>query len=429
MAFSLLAIRSVDMPPNAELVARLLSCLRQVRELLGQEPLAFDAETRFADALDSMGMAEFLALVAEDFRVRVETIEQAAGRRYSSVGELAAALHSSGMQESQPNREVGTHSLRPSEARPSAWLAATAVRLPAHRQPASEINALLHRPPRWLEEHAGIESRCLWGDENSLDAAAGAAQDCLRQAGLPSAAVGALLVTSEAPPLLTGLAAALHARLGLSSEAPALEIGGACTGFLAALWTAHHLLSAAVAVLVIAVEAPSRWLSLSPTPAGEAAALFGGAAAACLLTTQPTRSDSLRLHDILLGTDGAAGPLLRIEMTSERGAELHMDGIALAHRALRTMADAVRRLCDRHGRSVDQLAAVIAHGGNGRMPSLLARRLGLPLQRVCSETARTGNLGSASLPVAWNAYDPSVAHPVIWTAVGAGLQWGAALLK
>lgn len=105
-----------------------------------------------------------------------------------------------------------------------------------------------------------------------------------------------------------------------------------------------------------------------------------------------------------------------------------MNGIAVAHRAVRAMADAVRQMCDRHGLSVDQLAAVIAHGGNGRMSALLARRLGLPPKRVCSEAARTGNLGSASLPVAWAAHDPSISHPVIWTAVGAGLQWGAALI-
>jgi 3-oxoacyl-[acyl-carrier-protein] synthase-3 len=193
------------------------------------------------------------------------------------------------------------------------------------------------------------------------------------------------------------------------------------------LWTAQHLLVDTAAILVIAVEAPSRWLSLSPTPAGEAAALFGDAAACCLLAAAPLGGGALCLRDIVLGTDGSANSLLRVEMTPGRGAELHMDGIAVAHRAVRTMADAVRQLCDRHALTVDQLAAVIAHGGNGRMPALLARRLGLPSHRVCSETARAGNLGSASLPVAWASRDPSISHPIIWAAVGAGLQWSAAL--
>jgi len=414
------------MSPSPDLVARLLALLRQVREKLGHEPLAADAGTRFADVLDSMGFVEFLALAAEDCGVSMEDIERATGRRYGSVGELAAVLDPLGARACRPQVAGETPALRQSAA-PIACLVATAVGLPIHRQPASGINALLHRPPGWLEQHAGIEARCLWGKEDPLETAARTAQDCLRQAGLSLSDVNALLVTSEAPPLLTGLAAALHTRLNLPSDAAALEIGGACTGFLAALWTAQRLLADATAVMVVAVESPSRWLSLSPSPAGEAAALFGDGAAACLLTSRPLNANAQRLREIILGTDGSASPLLCVESVPGCEIELHMDGIALAHRAIRTMAEAVRRLCARHALTVDQIAAIIAHGGNGRMPPLLARRLALPCQRVYSETARTGNLGSASLPVAWSACDRSVSHPVIWTAVGAGLQWGAAL--
>ena len=62
------------------------------------------------------------------------------------------------------------------------------------------------------------------------------------------------------------------------------------------------------------------------------------------------------------------------------------------------------------------------------MPDLLARKLGVPPDRVWSDTAMTGNLGSASLPVAWASRAQAPNGPVIWTAVGAGLMWGSALL-
>jgi 3-oxoacyl-[acyl-carrier-protein] synthase-3 len=229
--------------------------------------------------------------------------------------------------------------------------------------------------------------------------------------------------------LLAGLAAAFHQRLGFSSDTAALEIGGACTGFLAAMWTAQRLLTDRVAVLVLAVEAPSRWLPIEPGPAGEAAALFGDATAACVLTAQSATAAAIPVRDIQLGTNGAAGSLLRVEHEPGRGVVLHMDGPPLAQRAVRAMTDAVRQMSARHGLTVEQFAAVVAHGGNGRMPALLARRLALPAERVWSETAQTGNLGSASLPVAWASHDGPVQSPVIWTAVGVGLQWGAALLE
>jgi 3-oxoacyl-[acyl-carrier-protein] synthase III len=55
--------------------------------------------------------------------------------------------------------------------------------------------------------------------------------------------------------------------------------------------------------------------------------------------------------------------------------------------------------------------------------------LGLPAERVWSETARTGNLGSASLPVAWAVRQTKQTGAFVWTAAGAGLTWGAALLR
>ena len=50
--------------PRAELVARLLRHLRQVQENLGLEPTADGPDARFAEAVDSMGLVEFLSLVA-----------------------------------------------------------------------------------------------------------------------------------------------------------------------------------------------------------------------------------------------------------------------------------------------------------------------------------------------------------------------------
>ena len=107
--------------------------------------------------------------------------------------------------------------------------------------------------------------------------------------------------------------------------------------------------------------------------------------------------------------------------------ELYLGGRALAGRAVHTLAGQVRGLARSRGLTPADLRAVVIHGGNGRVPALVARALGVPEDRVWSETARTGNLGSASLPVAWAARRPPAA-PAVWAAVGAGLLWGAVLL-
>jgi 3-oxoacyl-[acyl-carrier-protein] synthase III len=417
------------------LTRRLLDRVNLVCRDLGRPaPVTADPQTRFADLLDSMGLVEFLLIVARDYGTTPEAIEECVGREFGTVAELAADMVVAGL--AGPAAAPRKSSVDPTPAAAGAvtsarhrpcWLGATAVRLPEAVQPASTINALLERPPGWLERHAGITGRRSWQGQDALAAAADAGQECLQRSGVVMEKVGALLATSEAPPLLAGLAAALHHRLGLRPTSPALEIGGACTGFLAALWLARRLLPSTGAILIVSVEAPTQHLPLRPGAAGEAAALFGDAAAACLVSDQPLGQDFVSVAEILFGVEGAAGPLIQIEHAPGQGVDLRLDGQPLARRAVRTMAQVVRDLARDKGVALGDLAAVVAHGGNGRMPALLARQLQLPPERVWSETARLGNLGSASLPVAWAAHEVIANAPVAWTAVGAGLTWGAAL--
>jgi 3-oxoacyl-[acyl-carrier-protein] synthase-3 len=411
----------------ADLIAHLLRRLREVQERLGQEARADGPDAHFAEAVDSMGLIEFVGVVADDCGVTPEVVERAAGRRFGTVEELAAALSAAGLTPRTPAAEAAPAERPAPVSEPAMWLLGSAAGLPAARQQASELDALLGKPSGWLEKHAGICRRAVWAGEDALEVAARTGRDCLERAGLSPSSVGALLVTSEAPPVLTGLAAALHHRLGLAASVAALEVGGACTGFLAALWLARRLLPATGAVLVLAVEAHSQWLTIRPGPGGEAAALFGDGAAACMLGGTALGPSPVPVRDLLLGTDGGLGRLLGVRRDSAGGVEICMDGLALAERAVRAMAGGVAEMCGRHGLQPAELAAVVAHGGNGRMPGLLARQLGVAPERVWSETAETGNLGSASLPVAWTARGP-VPGPVVWTAVGAGVQWGAAWL-
>jgi 3-oxoacyl-[acyl-carrier-protein] synthase-3 len=388
------------------LTTHLLQRLRQVRANLGLAPDgADDPEARFADLLDSMGLVEFLTVLAEDCGVTPEQIERCADRRFGTVAVLATALDTAGLVPGGGPALANLPLPAPGWGEPAeqipCWLGPTVARLPAGVQTAAALDEALGRPAGWLEQHAGIRQRGVWSEQDPLEAAASAGRQCLQQAGLLVEQVGALLVTSQAPPLLAGLAAALHHRLDLRPGTVALEIGGACTGYLAALWTARALLARVGVALVIAVEAPSRLLRVRPGAAGEAAALFGDAAAAAVLCQHPPSPDAVPVAEVRFGVDGGAGSLIRIEPQPGGVAAVAFDGEALAARAVRTTADAVRELTHDRGLTVHDLEGVVMHGGNRRLPALLARRLDLPPERVWSTTEHTGNLGSASLPVTW----------------------------
>jgi 3-oxoacyl-[acyl-carrier-protein] synthase III len=388
-----------------------------------------DPHAAVGDLFDSMGLVEFLFLVARDHGTTPEVIEDCVGRNFGTIAELATAMVKAGLiktgDQGLPSREQEPTSTRKYNA---CWLGGTTVHLPQAVQAANEIDRLLQRPPGWLERRAGIKMRRCWQSEDAVAAAADAGKESLHRSAVRMEEVGALLVTSEAPPLLAGLAAGLHHHLGVRSDVPALEIGGACTGFLTALWLARTLLASLDNILIVSVEAPTRYFPLKPGTAGEAAALFGDGAAACLVSRQRRGNGFVPVADVTLAVDGSAGSLINIPYRPGHGVELSFQKMALAMLAVRAMAQAVHDMTQRNALAVRDLAAVVVHGGNGRMPAMLARQLELPPERVWSETARTGNLGSASLPVAWAAHEAITDAPVVWTAVGAGLTWGAALM-
>jgi 3-oxoacyl-[acyl-carrier-protein] synthase-3 len=379
-----------------------------------------------------MALVEYLLVAAADVGVSAADLEESVERRFTTVRALARALTERALtREARCSPAAAARTEESKTASPArdavCWLAATSVRLAHGVQTAAEVDALLARPSGWFASHTGIQERRLWRDGDPLGAAAGAARDCVQQAGLDPGAVDVLLVTSEAPPLLVGLAAAVHDRLGLSPATVALEMGGACTGFLAALWLGRALLARRGSVLIVAVEAPSRLLEVKPGPSGEAAALFGDGAAACLLCRERSGPQPFAVRDVRLSVDGSQRELVQVQR-SGGAVEVRLHGTQLAALAIETMAREIETLAGVAAVAVDELGGIVIHGGNGRFSDLVAHRLGVPAERIRSQTPRTGNLGSASVPVAWATHLPE-RGPVIWAAIGAGVTWGAALLE
>jgi 3-oxoacyl-[acyl-carrier-protein] synthase-3 len=450
------------------MLEHLLERLREVQSFLGvAADAAVDADAPLGKLLDSMALVEYVAVLAEDCAVSADVIEHCAGLQFGTVRQLAVALAEAGITCAQ-NQTLGPLIAVTApivERMATCWLSSPVLLLPELVQRADELDALLDRPSGWLIRHAGICQRHIWGAQDPVTVAAAAGLASLRNAGLLAEDVETLLVTSEASPLPAGMAAVLHHRLNLRPKAVALEVGGACTGFLSALWLAQRLLGherppqvvgpeswregpahvvsgsrqervsppggraprTPGVILVIALEAPSLYLHVKPGPTGETAALFGDGAAACVLSRQTLASTSLSLLDVELRSEGGAADLLQVLRAPPEGFEIHMEGTRLAGVAVRTMATGVLDQLAHHKLDLGRVQAIIAHGGNGRMPGLLARRLGLPSHAVWSATETTGNLGSVSLPAAWALHADTVAGPLAWAAVGAGLTGAWAL--
>src|SRR5262245_59460877 len=127
-----------------EYLGHVLRRLREVQVHLGLEPAGDDPAARLADEVDSMGLVELIAVLAEDCGVRPEVIEKAVGHRFGSVGELAEALASAGLTfhavEQGACLPSGQAGKMPASGT-TCWLSAVTLRLPEAVESAELLDA------------------------------------------------------------------------------------------------------------------------------------------------------------------------------------------------------------------------------------------------------------------------------------------------
>jgi len=295
--------------------------------------------------------------------------------------------------------------------------------LPPRRVTNQELATLVGADPAWILEASGIEERRYAADEDTV-AGLGllAAQDCLKNAGAAAADLGMILVASgSSERFCPGPASLIAAGLGLAST-PALDIPVASCGSLIGLSLASRLAPQCGPVLVIGAEMMSR--RIDRTPEGkDTAILFGDGAGACLVDPQ---SGFARIADSLLATDGTAAEILKVEHR-----RLVMEGKSVILQAYRKMPRAINDLLARNTLAAADVGVYLLHQANLNLIERVAAGLKVPLDRFFINITRYGNTSSASLLIAadeWRrAHLEPITAPIVFSAFGAGINWGALL--
>jgi 3-oxoacyl-[acyl-carrier-protein] synthase-3 len=170
--------------------------------------------------------------------------------------------------------------------------------------------------------------------------------------------------------------------------------------------------------------------------------LFGDGAGAVLLETTPEKNVGLLGN--LLGADGNNAELLHCigggsaapaTADSLRDGKhfLRMNGKEVFRHAVRVMAESCERVLAQCGVTSEQVAWFIPHQANSRILEAVASQLNVGMDRFPSNLERYGNTSAASIPLAleeaWT--DGKIKHGdlVLIVAFGAGLTWGATLLR
>src|SRR5712691_1625709 len=97
------------------------------------------------------------------------------------------------------------------------------------------------------------------------------------------------------------------------------------------------------------------------------------------------------------------------------------------------MAAACREVLEKNGLTPDDVDLLIPHQANARIMIAVAERLGITGDRAVVDVAEVGNTSAASIPIAldraWRAGRLREGDLVLLTSFGAGLAWGANLVR
>lgn len=313
--------------------------------------------------------------------------------------------------------------------------------VPERRVTNAEIEARLGKEPGWGEQRTGIrERRFAAADEALSDLAVKAGEMALAKAGIDRSSIGAVLLATSTPDHLLPPTAPLVAhRLG-TQGAGAIDMAGACGGFLYALTFADSFVRQhRVPALVIAANILSRRLNLDdPT----SAILFGDAAGAALLIPSEVPTSGVRgLH---LASDGSMYDLIQIPAGGSRvpfaegldSAALLMqiqDGKAVFTRAVKLMSDAARKALAHARLSIDDIDYFVPHQANGRIITAAQRQLGVPDSKMLSSVALYANSSAATIPLTLSLAAERQAFTagqrLLLSAAGAGLTGGAVIFE
>jgi len=291
----------------------------------------------------------------------------------------------------------------------------------------------------WITTRTGIKERRIAFDPlmATSDMAALAVKNLLESKNINPADVECVILATSTPDYLLTPTAALVAKKAGLSNAFAMDLNAACSGFLFALSTGAMFIESGRYKKVI-VAGADKMSSIVNYADRNTCVLFGDGAGAVLL--EPA-NQGFGLQDNLFMTDGGGGEVLSVPA----GGSLHpasndtiaqsmhfvkQDGRTVFKNAIKGMTGACVQLLEKNNLTTKDIDWVIPHQANLRIIDAVGETLGVPKEKIKVNIHRYGNTTAATLPlVLWdyqNDFKPG--DKILLTAFGAGFTWGASYL-
>ena len=305
--------------------------------------------------------------------------------------------------------------------------------------------ALAHRldvTDEWIHSRTGIRERHIASAGGVSELIVPAAVQCIERRGITPDDVDCIIVATTTPDyLFPPTAAIVQGKLG-AHQAWGFDLSAACSGFAYALLVGEGLIATGRArrVLLCAGERMSAITNLDDRGTS---ILFGDAATAVLLAPAMAddeggiidsvcRTDPVDPALLYMPAGGSARPA-SLESVLQREHFVVQDGPAVFRAAVEGLSGVTSALLERNRLDVDDIDWLIPHQANRRIIDAVARRVGMPAEKVATNIDHYGNTAATSIPLCiaeW--YERGKLRRgdrVVFASFGAGFTMSAVYLR
>jgi 3-oxoacyl-[acyl-carrier-protein] synthase-3 len=332
------------------------------------------------------------------------------------------------------------------------------------------MSLLMDTSDEWIRQRTGIrERRYARPGTSSTDLAVEAAKRALEDAAVEARDLDFIVFATMTPDhYFPGNGGLLARSLGLQTT-PALDIRMQCAGFLSGLQVSDAFIRSGTyhRILLVGAEChaslypwtEAEWSVMfgdsdgpvSPeayawgTAQRDRAVLFGDGAGAFVLEADETgdgrgflgfemRTDGTHWDKLYVPGGGSASfPYFSPEMFANNDTIPIVDGRQVFRLATTMMPEIVREALAKYALTVEDLDLLLMHQANLRINESVQKHLGLPDEKVFNNIQKYGNTTAATLPLVFHEAKQEgrvrAGSLVCFTALGAGLHWGAGLAR
>lgn len=312
--------------------------------------------------------------------------------------------------------------------------------VPPEKITNSDLEKMVDTTEEWIITRTGIKERRIASKGvTSSDLGVKASKAAIKDAGLRPEDIDLIITATITPDMFfPATACIIQDKIG-AKNAACFDVNAACSGFVFAMVVAQQFINVGTYnnILVIGTE---KLTSIVDWKDRSTCILFGDGAGACIVG----RSKDKKIISSFMGADGSGGNLLSVpaggsrlptteDTVKDRLHFLKMEGNEVFKIAVRIMVDSATKAIKKAGLRLDDISLFIPHQANIRILLAVAKRLGVPQEKIFMNIERYGNMSAASTAVALAEASQQgkikKGDYVVLVAFGGGLTYGAVVIK